>query len=118
MEQTDKSVAFGDLTEYFHDQHIVIHRQILFFVHGRQLKLRRSHLIVAGAGGNAQFPELLLHFAHEIEDPGADGAEIVIFKLLVFRRGGAEKGAPCLEQIRTLEIKVPVDEEILLLCPE
>ena len=69
---------------------------------------------MAGLGGDPQFPQLLLHLGHEVQDPGLDGAEIVVFELLVLGGRRAEKGPARLEQIGPLEIETAVDEEILL----
>ena len=118
MEQTDQTIAFSHLPEYFHNQHVMVNGQILFFKHGRQFKLGRSYLVMPCPGGDAEFPEFPFHFAHEVEDTGTDGPEIMIFKLLVLRRRSAEKGTAGLHQIRTLEVKIPVNEKILLFSPQ
>ena len=80
--------------------------QIEFFKKRSDFKLCRSGFIVAGLGGDAKLPQFALDLVHKVQYPGFDRTEIVIFKLLVFRRRRTEKGASGLKQIGPLQIKL------------
>ena len=79
---------------------------------------RGDHLVVAGLERHADLVELALDFHHEPEHAIRDGAEVVIFHLLALGRLGAEERAAGVDQIRTAEIELPVDQEVFLLGPE
>ena len=68
-----------------------------------------------GLGRNTQLPEGLLHIAHKVEHARTDGAEIVVFQLLVLGGRCAEQGSAGLDEVRSQQEKVLIDEEILLL---
>ena len=65
------------------EQHVVIHGQIALFVDGGELKLIGGHLIVARLAGNAETEGLNFEIAHEFGHTLGDGAEIVVFHLLI-----------------------------------
>ena len=78
--------------------------------------LSRRHLVVLGLGRYPQLPQLLVHIPHEIHDPVPDNAEIVVIQLLAFRRHGAKQRPARKYQVFSLQVFLPVDDEILLLC--
>ena len=55
VEQHAEAVVASHLLHQRHDEHVVIHCQITFFVYWSQLKLVRSHLVVTSLNRNTQF---------------------------------------------------------------
>ncbi len=98
-----------------HDQHVVVNCQVQFLEDGGQLKLRGGHLVVAGLGGDAQAPELLLHIGHEGQDAIGNAAEVVVFQLLVLGGRCTVEGAPGLQQVGALQVELLVHQEVFLL---
>ena len=118
VEQADQAVAVGDLTERLHDEHVVVNCDVELFEHGCQFELSRRDFVVAGLGRDAELPELLFNFCHELEDAGLDGSKIVIFKLLVLGRRCTEKRATGLQKVWAVLVEILVDQEIFLLGSE
>ncbi|MPM49525.1 hypothetical protein SDC9_96255 [bioreactor metagenome] len=118
VKQTDQTVTVGDLPQHFHDQHVVVDREIHVFKHRRQFELGRRHFIVPGLGRDAERPQFFFNFVHEGEHPVFDRPEVMIFKLLVFRRRRAEERPSGLDQIGALQVEALVDQEVFLLCAE
>ena len=85
VEQDAEAVRAGYFAHEGHDEHVVVHRQVALLEDGRQLKLVGRHLVVAGLQGDAQFQGLYLEVFHEGGHAGGDGAEVVVFELLVLR---------------------------------
>ena len=115
VQQADQPVPLGDP---FHD----LHRELILVVCGigvgvdrRHLMLRRRDLVVLGLGQDAKLPKLLVQLLHICRDARADGAEIVVVQLLPLGRSRAEKRPAAQAQILAPEVKLLVDEEILLL---
>ena len=80
------------LLHHLHGQLVVIGGHIGGGKDRSQLVLRRGDLVVFGLGKYAQLPQLFIQFFHVSGNPGLDGAKIMIFHLLPFRRHGSEKG--------------------------
>ena len=118
MKQAYQAVLAGLLAQNFHHQHVVVDRQVHVLKQRSQFKLRGRHFVVAGLGRDSQSPEFLFHVAHEIKDTGLDGAEIMVFQLLVLGGRGAEKGATRLDQVRAVQVEVLVNEEVFLFRPQ
>ena len=118
VEQTDQPVAVGDFAQDLHHEHVVVAGEIQLLEHRRQLELGRGDFIVAGLGRNAELPEFLFDFGHEIQDAHFDRTEVVVLKLLVLRRGRAEHGAAGLHEVGALVVEVLVDQEVLLFGAE
>ena len=118
VQKAGKSVALGGEAQHLHDHHVVVDGEVQVLEHRSELELRRSDLVVAGLGGDAEPPELFVHLLHELQDSRAYRAVVVVLELLMFRRGGSEHGAPRLQQVRTLHVVRMVDEEVFLLSSE
>ena len=118
VEKAHQTVAVGDFAQNLHYQHVVIAGKVQFFEHRSKFELRRSHFIVPGFGGDAEFPEFLFHFGHEVQNAHLDGPEIVVFKLLVLCRRRAEHGSSGLHKIGALIVKRLVDQKIFLFRSE
>ncbi len=83
--------------------------------HRRDLELAGGDLVVAGLDGDAELEQLPLGVHHEAEHALGDGAEVVVVELLALRRLRAEQGAAGVQQVRTGQEEVAVDQEVLLL---
>ena len=118
MKQAYQAMLAGLLAQNLHHQHVMVDRQVHVLKQRGQFKLRGRHFVVAGLGRDPQSPEFLFHVAHEIKDAGLDGAEIMVFQLLVLGGRGAEKGAPRLDQVRAVQVEVLVNEEVFLFRPQ
>ena len=118
VEEADEVVLLGGLTQDLHDEHVVIDGEVQVLEHRRQLELRGRDLVVARLRGDAEPPETVLDFGHELEDARLDRAEVMVFELLMLRRRGTEDGPPGLQQVGTLQVVALVDEEVLLLRAE
>ena len=115
MQQADHAVARGHLLHDLHRQLVLVSGDVAGRKHGRELVLRGRDFIVLGLGIDAELPELLIEILHECRNARLDAAEIVIVKLLTFRRLCAEERAPGVDQILAAVIDIFVHEEILLL---
>ena len=115
MQQADHVMLVGGLAEHFHDQHVVVHGQVLAFKDGRNFKLAGRNFIVARFGRNAKFPEGFVHVHHEFQHAVLDGAEVVVFHLLVLGGDVAEEGAAAHHQVRAQGVKLLVHQEVFLL---
>ena len=118
VQQADHSVTVGNLTQYFHDQHIVVNGKVHIFKNGSYLKLGGGGFIMSCFCRDPQFPEFKFHFGHECKDSGFDGAEIMIFQLLMFGRRGTEKSSACLDEVGPVEIEIFIHKEIFLFRPQ
>ena len=94
MQKADQIVSGGDLLHDRHDQLVVIARGVGIGIDGRHFMLAGSAFIVLGLGQNAKPPQLLIHIAHEGGHACADGAKVVIVKVLTFGRLRAKERAP------------------------
>ena len=118
MQQADHVMLVGGFPEHLHDQHIMVHGQVLAFKNGRDLKLAGSDFIVARFGRDAEFPEGFVHVHHEFQHAVLDGAEVVVFHLLVLGGHIAEEGASAHHQVRAQGIKLLVHQEVFLFRPQ
>ena len=83
----------------------------------RDFVLTRRHFIVPGFDRHAGPIELALDRGHERHHAIGNGAEILIFELLPFRRFRAKQRAAGVDQVRTRQVEVAIDQEIFLLRP-
>ncbi len=79
--------------------------------------LRRSHLIMLRLGGYPDSPKLFIYVLHKPGNPLAYRSEVVVVKLLPFRRHCSEKRAPCIYKILSLKEFLRVHKEVFLLYP-
>ena len=118
VQQADHAVPLRHLAHDLHRQLVVVHRDVGRREHRRQLMLSRSDLIVLGLGADPQLPQFFIQLIHECLHTGLDGAEIMIFHLLPFRRRRAKQRAPGVDQVFALLIIGLVYQEILLLAAD
>ena len=115
MQQADHAVLAGDALHALHGQLVVVGGDVGGGEDGGQLVLGRGGLVVLGLGHDAQLPQLLVQFLHEVRDPRLDGAEVVVVQLLALGGAGAVEGAAGVDQVLALFKDGLVDEKILLL---
>ena len=115
MKQADKAVSFGNLFHHFHGELIVVACYICCSKYGSQLMLSGSDLVMLGFGVNAEFPKLLVKLFHECRNSRLYASEIVILKLLAFRRFCAEKRTACKYEVFSCLIIFLIYKEIFLL---
>ena len=115
MQEAHEPVALGDAAQGGHEQLLVIRREVRALEQRRDLELPRRHLVVTGLDRDAELEQLLLDLDHVREHALGDHAEVLVFELLALRRLGAEQRATSRDQVRTCEVELAIDEEVLLL---
>ena len=115
MKQALETMAWCGLLHDLHHQLVMVDRKVRLIIDRCQLMLCRCDLVVLRLRGDAELPELHIHIAHEAM---TDGTEVVVIELLALRRHDAEEGTPRIDEVLPLQILVPVDQEILLLCTD
>ena len=83
VQQGSESVLACHLLHQQHQQHVVIYCQVGFLKDRSHLELVGSHLVVTCLAGDAQLECCNLKVFHEGLNTVGDGAEIVVFHLLV-----------------------------------
>ena len=114
VQQAAEAVFASDVAHERHEQHIVVHCQVTFFVDWCKFKLVRSHLIVTRLAGNAQFQGLDFQIAHKFCHALRNSPKIVVFHLLVFRTIVSHQRATGEQKVRASGIKTFVYQEIFL----
>ncbi len=76
--------------------------------------LARRNLVVPGLDRHPDLVELPFGLHHERQNAVGDGSEVVVLHLLTLRRARAEERPAGVDEIRPIEIELPVDQEILL----
>ena len=77
--------------------------------------LARRDLVVARLHRHADLVQLGLDLVHAREHALGNRAEVLVLHLLALRRLGAEQRPAGVDQIRTREIEVAIDQEVFLL---
>ena len=114
MQQAAQPVPGRDPFQRLHDDLVVIHCDIGFFIDRSELMLGRRRFIVLRLCRHPEPPELLIDILHVCGDPGPDRPEIVVVQLLPLRRSRAEQSAAGKYEIHPFQVLLPVDDEILL----
>ena len=114
VQQANKTVAVGDIPERFHHEHVVVASEVHFFKERSEFELSRGHFVMARLCRDAKFPQFLFHIVHKVQDAARDTAKVMVIHLLVLRWRCTENRATGLIQVRTLQIKSFIDEEIFL----
>ncbi len=86
MLQADKAMMAGESFIFSIVSRFSSMARFEFVKIGAKLVLRRRNLVVLGLRGNAELPQLVVDFLHELVHRRADGAEVVLFKLLALAR--------------------------------
>ena len=114
VEQYTESVVACHITHQWHQQHVVVHRQVTLFVNRSQFKLVGGHLVVACLYGDTQFQWLHFEVGHKGCYPWRDGTEVMVFQLLVLWWFVSHQGATRQKQVGTGGIESLVHKEVLL----
>ena len=116
--QAHQAMMAREQAHLLHGQQVVVDGAVGVLEDGRQLVLRGSHLVVLRLGGHAELPQLVIELLHELVDRGANGAEVVVVKLLALARRIAEQRAVRQHQVETLLVLLLRDEEVFLLAAD
>ena len=84
----------------------------------RDFVLARRDLVVPGLDRHADLVQLALDVHHERQDAVGDGPEVLILELLALGGLGAEERPAGVDEVRPVEVELPVDQEVLLLGPQ
>ena len=115
MKQAFQSVLARNSLQSLHYNLVVVYRNISLRIDRSQLVLCRSNLIVLGFRRNSDFPQLLVDILHKRRNSLTDCSEIVIIKLLSFRRHSSEQCTSCVDQVFSLLELLSIYKEIFLL---
>ncbi len=92
--------------------------QVALLEYRRQLELVGRYLVVAGVGRDSEAVAFQLQVKHESFYAGGDGAEIMVFELLVLGALVTHEGAAGHHEVGTGGIQGLVDEEVFLFPTE
>ena len=115
VEQDGQAKLGRDSPHHLHRHHLMVGGDVRVLEDRRNFVLARRHFVVACLDRNADLIQLALDFHHEREDAVGNRAEVLIFELLSLRRLCAEKRAARIDQVRALNVKTAIDQEVLLL---
>ncbi len=115
MEQTTQAMLLGNLTEDFHQEHVVVGGYVAGFEHRSHFKLSRRHFVVTGLHRYAQLIEFGFGIHHEGQHTLFNGTPVMVFHLLPFGRLSTKERATGVDDVRASHIEGFVDQEILLL---
>ena len=118
MKQALETMPWCGLLHDLHHQLVMVDGEVRLIIDRCQLMLCRCDLVMFGLRGDTELPELHIHIAHEGSDTMTNGTEVVVIELLALRRHHAEEGTSCIDEVLPLQILVPVDQEVLLLCTD
>ena len=99
VQQAGQAVIGCEQAHLLHGQQVLVDRPIRVREDGRQFVLGGRDLVVLGARGDAERPQLFVQLFHEVVDRGANGSEVVFFEFLALAGRGAEQRAPGKHQI-------------------
>ncbi len=92
--------------------------KVCFLEYGSALELVGSHLVVTGFYGYAQTVAADFEVEHECFHARGDGAEVVVFELLVLGAFMSHEGTACEHEVGACAVERLVHEEVLLLPSE
>ena len=116
MKQTSHVMLYRNSLHSFHNQLIMVYRNIGSLINRRQLMLCGCYLIVLRFCRNTQFPQFLIQVLHVGADTLSDNTKIVIFHLLSLRSGSTKQSTACKHQVFSLQEQIFIHQEIFLLC--
>ena len=117
VQQELEAIAVGHALHRLHNQHIMIGCDIGVLKGHRDLVLRGRNFVVACFHWHAELIQLGFGLEHARQDSLRNGAEVMVFQLLSLGRFGAEQSPSRVDQVRSREVKVLVDQEVLLFGP-
>ena len=118
VKQHTETVLVSHTLHQTHQEHVVIYCKIALLIDRSQLKLIRSHLVMAGLARDAEFECLDFKILHESLHTLWDGSEIMVVHLLVLGRIVTHQGASGEHQVWASRIEALIYQEVLLLPSE
>ena len=115
MEQAFQPMLARNSLQCLHYDLVVVYCNVCLCIDRSQLMLCRSHLIVLCLCRNSDFPQLLVDILHKRRNSLTDCSEIVIVKLLTFRRHSSEQCTSCIDQVFSLLKLLSIYKEVFLL---
>ena len=115
MKQTLHTVLACNSLQGLHNNLVVVNCHICLCIDRSQLVLCRSYFVVLCLCRNTKFPKLFVHILHERSDPLADGSEVMVIKLLSFRRHCTEECTACKDKVFSLKELLLIYKEVFLL---
>ena len=101
VKQSTETMLASHLLHEAHQEHVVVNGKVALLKDRSNLKLVRCNFVVASLARNTKFKSTNLKVFHESLHTLRDGAEIVVFHLLVLSRIVTHKGATCKYEVRT-----------------
>ena len=114
VQQAHKSVTGSDLLHNLHCKLVMVGCDICRCVYRRKLVLSGSNLVMLRFRKHAELPQLLVEICHVCGDARLYNAEVMIVKLLTFRRLCAEKRSSAENKVVTFFIHFLVHKEVFL----
>ena len=105
----------GDDLHLLHREQVVVDGLGAGLEDGGELVLAGGNLVVLGLGRHGELPELVIELLHELVDRRADGAEVVLLKLLALDRLAPKERAAAHDEVGARCVVLLLDEEVLLL---
>ena len=118
VQQANETVAVSHIAERFHHKHVVVASKVHFFKERSKFELGRSHFVVTSLCRDTKLPQFLFHIVHKVQDAARNAAKVMVIHLLVLCRSCTKDRATGLIQVRALQIKSLVDEEVFLFGAE
>ena len=114
VQQYSEAVITCHLAHQSHDEHIVVYCKVAFLEDRSQLELVGSYLVVAGLDGDSEFQRFDFQLLHKGCHTRRDGAEVVVFELLVLGTIVSGQCAAGHQQVGAGGVKAFVNQEVFL----
>ena len=101
VEEYGEMMLACDALHQIHHQLVMVICQVAVFENGGQLKLVGSYFVVTGFHRYAQFVAFYFKLFHKGCDTWRDGAEVMIFQLLILSRRVSHQGTSSQSKVRT-----------------
>lgn len=118
MLQAHQAVVACQQTHLLHGEQVLVDGAVSVAVHGRKLMLGRGHLVMLGLGCDGEAPQHVVELLHEGVHRRADGAEVMLVKLLALAGRRAEQRASRHDEVLALLVHLLGDEEVFLLVAD
>ena len=116
VKQAFQSVLAGYSLQCLHCQLVLVYRNVRLCINRSQFVLCRCNLIMLCLSRNTNFPKLDIYISHEGCDSLTDCSEVMIIKLLSFRRHCSKECTSCVDQVFSFFKLLCIYKEVLLLC--
>ena len=117
MQKTLQTMSGSYLFQAFHNQLIMIERNIGLFINHSQLMLGRCNLIMFRLYRYPEAPKFLIQVPHKFSYSLSNNAVVMIIELLTLCRHTAEKCSSGVNQVLPFQVFFPIYKKILLFRP-